>query len=56
VHELGLDAKRVGENGVDLVPGVDVVARDVEDLPDASRVAKQADKALGEVLGVRQRP
>ena len=56
VHELGLDAKCAGENGVDLVPGVDVLAGDVEDLADGPRVAEQADQALGEVLGVGQRP
>src|SRR5829696_4443815 len=43
VHKLGLDAQCAGENGVDLVPGVDILAGDVENLSDSPRVAEQAD-------------
>ena len=56
MHQLRLDAQRVRDDGVDLIPGVDVLAGDVEDLADGPRVSEQTDEALGEVLGVGQRP
>ena len=56
MHQPAATPSALGDDRVDLVPGVDVLAGDVEGLADGPRVAEQADEALREVLGVRQRP
>ena len=56
VDDVGLHAQRVGDGGVDLVPGQHFVGRDVEGVADGRRVAQQTHESAAEVFRVGDNP
>jgi hypothetical protein len=56
VHDFRFDPQCLGDRRVDLVPGQDLVRRDVERLADGGLKAEQAVETAREIAMVGQRP